>query len=295
MVAFARKRLQVFISSTYTDLIPERQAAVEAVLNAGHIPAGMELFAAGDQSQMEVIQQWIDESDVYMLILGGRYGSIDPVSGKSYTQLEYDYAVTQGKPLFACVINETALEKKIRIAGTKIIETTEPKLLNTFRNEVLNRMIKYWDDVKDIKLAVGDALREIERRDHLVGWIKADTQADVVSLTNEIVRLSKENAELRNEVANLKTKTTTAAGERIYGLEPSDMKILLTRKNCLQIFHDLRDTFKRIPSIRPENAATEDAYKELRSIGLLDISPTNSYALTPEGRAFMNYLELYPE
>ncbi|MBS0601518.1 MAG: DUF4062 domain-containing protein, partial [Proteobacteria bacterium] len=201
MVAFARKRLQVFISSTYTDLIPEGQAAVEAVLNAGHIPAGMELFAAGDQSQMEVIQQWIDESDVYMLILGGRYGSIDPVSGKSYTQLEYDYAVTQGKPLFACVINETALEKKIRIAGTKIIETTEPKLLNTFRNEVLNRMIKYWDDVKDIKLAVGDALREIERRDHLVGWIKADTQADVVSLTNEIVRLSKENAELRNEVA----------------------------------------------------------------------------------------------
>ena len=41
------KKLQVFVSSTYTDLIEERQAAVEAILDAGHIPAGMELFKAG--------------------------------------------------------------------------------------------------------------------------------------------------------------------------------------------------------------------------------------------------------
>jgi hypothetical protein len=68
-----KKKLQVFISSTYTDLQDERQAAVEAILRAGHIPAGMELFAAGDTSQMEVIRRWIDDSDVFLLILGGRY------------------------------------------------------------------------------------------------------------------------------------------------------------------------------------------------------------------------------
>ena len=45
------KKLQVFVSSTYTDLIEERQAAVEAILDAGHIPAGMELFKAGNESQ----------------------------------------------------------------------------------------------------------------------------------------------------------------------------------------------------------------------------------------------------
>ena len=71
-----KKKLQVFVSSTYSDLRDERQAAVEAILTAGHIPAGMELFAAGDQSQMEVIKRWIDESDVFLLILGGRYGSM---------------------------------------------------------------------------------------------------------------------------------------------------------------------------------------------------------------------------
>lgn len=67
------KKLQVFISSTFVDLKEERQAAVQAILKAGHIPAGMELFTAGDKSQMETITRWIDESDIYMLILGGRY------------------------------------------------------------------------------------------------------------------------------------------------------------------------------------------------------------------------------
>ena len=104
-----KRRLQIFISSTYIDLIPERQAAVAAILKSGHIPAGMELFTAGDRSQMDTIKQWIDESDVYMLILGGRYGSVEPTSGISYTELEYDYAVQQSKPLFAVVITDGSL------------------------------------------------------------------------------------------------------------------------------------------------------------------------------------------
>ena len=83
-----KKRLQVFISSTYIDLIEERQAAVSAVLKSGHIPAGMELFNASDKSQLDVIKKWIDESDVYMLILGGRYGSVEPESGISYSQFK---------------------------------------------------------------------------------------------------------------------------------------------------------------------------------------------------------------
>lgn len=58
----------------------ERRAAVQAVLDAGHIPAGMELFKAGNQSQLATIYKWIDASDVYMLILGGRYGSIETFS-----------------------------------------------------------------------------------------------------------------------------------------------------------------------------------------------------------------------
>nr|WP_310602985.1 DUF4062 domain-containing protein [Anaerosporobacter sp.] len=59
------KKLQVFISSTYVDLKEERQEAVQAVLEAGHIPAGMELFRAGNDSQLDVVKKWIEQSDIY--------------------------------------------------------------------------------------------------------------------------------------------------------------------------------------------------------------------------------------
>ena len=90
-----KKKLQIFISSTYTDMKEERQAAVEAILKSGNIPAGMELFTAGNESQLQTIMRWIDESDIYVLLLGGRYGSIEQWSGLSYTEVEYDYAVSQ--------------------------------------------------------------------------------------------------------------------------------------------------------------------------------------------------------
>jgi hypothetical protein len=109
-----KRKLQIFVSSTYQDLHSERQAAVDAILRAGHIPAGMELFAAGDTSQLETIFRWIDESDIYMLILGSRYGSVDEASGKSYTQIEYEYAITAGKRFFAVVLRSL---RKNRLRG----------------------------------------------------------------------------------------------------------------------------------------------------------------------------------
>src|ERR1044072_4145935 len=98
-----KRKFQIFVSSTYEDLKEERQAAVEAILKAGHIPAGMELFTAGSESQLNVIRRWIQDSDIYLLILGGRYGSIEPKSGLSYTEVEFDYARSVDKRFFAVV------------------------------------------------------------------------------------------------------------------------------------------------------------------------------------------------
>lgn len=104
----------MFISSTYKDLINERQAAVEAVLNAGHIPAGMELFKAGDQTQKEIIKEWIEESDVYLLILGARYGSVDSESNISYTEWEYNLARKLGIPSFSLVLTDDYIDQKVK-------------------------------------------------------------------------------------------------------------------------------------------------------------------------------------
>jgi hypothetical protein len=185
MVEFVRKRLQVFVSSTYSDLTMERQAAVEAILTAGHIPAGMELFTAGDESQMDVIKQWIDASDVFLLILGWRYGSIEPRSGKSYTQIEYEYAVSKRKPLFACVAKTPARETATARDNTADGTTSRQKLLD-FRAMTLTRMVRFWEDSKDIKLSIGETLSSMSRRTDLSGWIRANQRGSILSLTGDI-------------------------------------------------------------------------------------------------------------
>ncbi|MCX2946035.1 DUF4062 domain-containing protein [Rahnella perminowiae] len=213
-----RKKLQVFVSSTFQDLIPERQSAVSAILKLGHIPAGMELFTANDKSQWETIKQWIDESDVYMLILGGRYGSIEEISGLSYTELEYNYALDTKKPLFAVVINDEALNVKVKEYGLACNENENPKLLKEFRSKVLSYMSSFYDDVKDIKICVMESLPVIAQRESLSGWVSASEIPDTKSLIDEISSLIVENERLKKENARLeKTKSKS-------NLEEEDFK-----------------------------------------------------------------------
>ncbi|WP_296038226.1 DUF4062 domain-containing protein [uncultured Agrobacterium sp.] len=203
-----RKKLQVFVSSTFTDLQSERQAAVQAILKAGHIPAGMELFTASDKSQWEIIKRWIDESDVYMLILGGRYGSVDKDTGISYTEMEYDYAVQQQKPLFSVVIKEEALEAKLRKIGSDVIEKNDPQSLIKFRAKVLSTMSAFFEDERDIKLAIHESLGELGHQTNLVGWVSASEIVDAAALHAEISRL-------QIELANIKAaKTSSTKGTK---------------------------------------------------------------------------------
>lgn len=166
-----KKKYQIFILSTYTDLQEERQVAVQAILDAGHIPAGMELFKAGNASQLQTIYRWIDESDIYLLILGGRYGSIEPDSQKRYTQLEYEYAVNQGIPVFAIVINEDLLQSKIEKMGYKnIMEQKHPDKLEKFLELVLSKIVCFASDNKDITIGIITAKNEITELYPLRGW-----------------------------------------------------------------------------------------------------------------------------
>ena len=148
---------------------------------------------------MQVIMRWIDESDVYMLILGSRYGSIEPVSGKSYTQLEYEYAVEKGKPFFAVAISETADQARYK-RGKSFVEVDNYNLLKSFRKLVTSKMVRFWDDARDIKIAILETMSEFSRRDELVGWIPGSEAINGGALAEEIARLTKENALLREQI-----------------------------------------------------------------------------------------------
>ena len=188
-----KKKLQVFVSSTYLDLKEERQVAVSAILKAGHIPAGMELFTAADKSQLDIIKRWINESDVYMLILGGRYGSVEAKSGVSYTELEYNYALKIDKPLFAIVINDEALESKVKTVGTSVLETERPAELKIFKKKVLSNVSSFFDDIKDIRICIMESLPEIAATRKLSGWVSGNEVPDIKGLVDEILKLNSNN------------------------------------------------------------------------------------------------------
>lgn len=200
------KKIQVFISSTYSDLKPERQSAVDAILKAGHIPAGMELFASGDESQLETIKRWIDTSDIFMLILGSRYGSIEPKSKKSYVEVEYDYAVGIGKPFFAIVISEKAIDAKVKVHGKDVIEQENSTKLKRFREKVLSKTSTFFDEPKDIKLAVFESIASLEKKHKIEGWVRSGELPDTAPLLNEIGRLNK-------TIVKLEKKNKSLTGE----------------------------------------------------------------------------------
>ncbi|MGI4735736.1 MAG: DUF4062 domain-containing protein [Janthinobacterium lividum] len=191
------KKYQVFISSTFDDLKEHRDAVVKAVLQLGHLPVGMEMFNAGDQTQWETIKTYIDSSDYYLVILAHRYGSKDPASGLSYTEKEYDYAGEQGVPRLGFVIDKTATWPADRV------EAKAKKKLDDFKRKVGSaRVIKFWDTTDKLAYHISLSLGNEITINPRVGWVRA-TEAASPQVAEELARLSKENKELSGKLSAL--------------------------------------------------------------------------------------------
>lgn len=97
---------KVFISSTFEDMIPYRDAASDAITSLEHLPIGMEHFVSSPERSLDVCLADVRRCNLYVLLVGMRYGSIDADSGKSFTELEYEEAIRNNIPVLAFVIDE---------------------------------------------------------------------------------------------------------------------------------------------------------------------------------------------
>lgn len=97
---------RIFVSSTKEDLIPYREAVETVLTGMEHIPLGMEYFVSSPDSPIDACLATVRRSQLYIVIVGMRYGSIEEGSGKSFTELEYDEAVKNKIPVLAFIIDE---------------------------------------------------------------------------------------------------------------------------------------------------------------------------------------------
>ena len=93
-----------FVSSTFTDLRPEREKVQEILRQSDSLPWGMEFFVSEPHRTIDVCLNEVDRCDAVILLIGSRAGSLAPTpNGLTYTEAEIERARTRGLPVFAFV------------------------------------------------------------------------------------------------------------------------------------------------------------------------------------------------
>lgn len=202
-------KYQVFVSSTYQDLIEERKEVIQALLELDCIPVGMELFPATDDSQWNLIKELIDDCDYYILIIGGRYGSLNK-DGISYTQMEYEYATKIGVPTISFLPKSP---DDITLSKTDK-DPEKGKKLEEFKKLVSEKMIKFWSNSEELGSVVSRSLVKLIKTKPRTGWVKAD------KISNDEANL--EILKLKQTIQVLEEELKISANKDLYDLSQGD-------------------------------------------------------------------------
>lgn len=203
------KRYQVFVSSTFTDLKEERSSVIQTLMEMNCIPAGMELFPAIDEQQWEFIKKIIDDCDYYLLIIGGKYGTIAE-DGLSYTEKEFDYAVSKGLKVVVLVHEDP---ESLPSKKTESSPEAKEKLIKFIKKAETGRLRKTWSSVKELPGLVSMSMTKTIKIHPAIGWVRSDKKSNESDL-RDLIELQKENEELRRKLAEFPIDNDlTYAGE----------------------------------------------------------------------------------
>jgi hypothetical protein len=173
-------KLSVFVGSPKRDLGEVRGSIIQAVLEAGHVPDGMELWAADPRPTLQTIGAKLRGCDVHVVVLGSNYGSIIENLGVSFTQWEYEESRKANRPIIAFLLDEKAVAEKWE--QTKPTEQ-EKANYREFRKKLCDKSVcKIYADhematiASDVKQALNEVLDSGELP-HAAGWVRAESKA----------------------------------------------------------------------------------------------------------------------
>lgn len=166
------KRYQVFISSTFEDLKEKRAEIAEVLRLNKFVPIMMENFTPTGETQTDIIHRAIDKCDCYVLIVGGRYGSLNN-EGISYTEAEYNYAKAKNLPVLAFIHNEP---EALPVINMDNINPEQIKKLQEFREKLKKSYyVCYWDEKTNLSAHVAASVNNTKSiRDDSLHTEKSD-------------------------------------------------------------------------------------------------------------------------
>lgn len=183
----------VFVSAVSSDLASARRVVVEALHQIECSPVEESLAGTEYGRIQDMLRRWIDPCQAVIHIVGRDYGGEpDPASlpetqaRRSWTQLEYDYAIEQNKKLYVIVCDDSFPYDE---------STPEPddkrELQQAHRQAVLNgeylwNQVTSEDDLKNavlrMKLPLEELRAELRRRQVRQRWIASLAAVAVVLL-----------------------------------------------------------------------------------------------------------------
>jgi TIR domain/Domain of unknown function (DUF4062) len=186
--------LTVFVCSTYSDLIEEREAVLDAIRRLRLQHDSMEFFGARPDTPIETCLKEVRRSDVLVVIVGYRYGSLVPGTNNSFSEAEYNEGWRLGKPCFVYLRHDDVP------VLPKHFETNPENLarLEAFKNTLRTRHTPvYFRSFSDLAVQVAadlsDTVKSLEQAEQAE---RNRAPLSLTAATEEIVRIVSEAIEI---------------------------------------------------------------------------------------------------
>lgn len=203
-------RYQIFISTSGRDMQPERMVLSQTLVGMGFFAWGLEHRTPLTTT---LARRQIDECDYVILLLGSQYGE-QSISGVSYLSLEYEYALSQAKPIIV-FMHEQPENREIDL------QETHPQLKDKFlefRKKLLHEAehIFYFKTPRELELAVRLNIPLMVEQHMGQGWVPAH-QAQ--QLQDEIRLLRSKILQLEQRVIEPSIQLNEVAPQDIFAFE----------------------------------------------------------------------------
>lgn len=203
-------RYQIFISTSGRDMQPERMVLSQTLVGMGFFAWGLEHRTPLTTT---LARRQIDECDYVILLLGSQYGE-QAISGVSYLSLEYEYALSQAKPIIV-FMHEQPENREIDL------QETHPQLKDkflAFRKKLLHEAehIFYFKTPRELELAVRLNIPLMVEQHMGQGWVPAH-QAQ--QLQDEIKLLKSKILQLEQRVIEPSIQLNEVAPQDIFAFE----------------------------------------------------------------------------